>query len=218
MDANFWHERWQQGQIGFHQPEFHPSLPRFWAGLGVAPGSTVFVPLCGRSLDMLWLSRQGHPVLGIELSPIAAAGFFTHEAIEPVISARDAFTVYTAEGYEILQGDFFDLTPDTTGPLHAWYDRAALIALPPPMRRRYAGHLGGLLAPGARGLLITLEYAQEKMHGPPFSVPVDEVHALFDGEFDVELLEREDVLAANPRFAERGLDHFHEAVFRLERR
>jgi thiopurine S-methyltransferase len=218
MDANFWHERWQQGQIGFHQPEFHPSLPRFWAGLGVAPGSTVFVPLCGRSLDMLWLSRHGHPVLGVELSPIAAAGFFKHEAIEPQVGTRAAFTVYAAPGYEILQGDFFDLTPGTTGPLHAWYDRAALIALPPPMRRRYAGHLAGLLAPGARGLLVTLEYAQEKMHGPPFSVPVDEVHALFDGEFDVELLEREDVLAANPRFAERGLDHFHEAVFRLERR
>jgi thiopurine S-methyltransferase len=218
MDANFWHERWQQGQIGFHQPEFHPSLPRFWPGLGVAPGSTVFVPLCGRSLDMVWLSRQRHPVLGVELSPIAAAGFFAHEATEPVISARDAFTVYSAQGYEILQGDFFDLTPGTTGPLHACYDRAALVALPPPMRRRYAGHLGGLLAPGACGLLITLEYAQEKMHGPPFSVPVDEVHALFDGGFEVELLEREDVLAANPRFAERGLDHLHEAVFRLERR
>lgn len=218
MEAGFWHERWQQGQIGFHQPDFHPSLPRYWPTLEVRPGSRVLVPLCGRSLDMVWLSRQGHPVLGIELSPIAAAGFFQHQSVEPRLGERGPFAVYAAAGCEILQGDFFDLTPDLAGRAHAWYDRAALIALPQPMRRRYASHLGELLAPGARGLLITAEYPQEKMNGPPFSVPADEVHALFDGEFKVELLEREDALAANARFAERGLDSLHEGVFRLERR
>jgi thiopurine S-methyltransferase len=218
MEPEFWHQRWQQGQIGFHQPDFHPSLARYWPGLGVDPERRVFVPLCGRSLDMIWLARRGHPVLGVELSPVAAAGFFEHEKTEPQVAPRGPFAAYTSEGYEILQGDFFELVPPIAGPIEAWYDRAALIALPPPMRRRYAEHLGGLLAAGARGLLITLEYPQEQMDGPPFSVSIDEVHELFDREFTVELLEREDVLAANPRFAERGLDCFYEAIFRLERR
>jgi thiopurine S-methyltransferase len=222
MEASFWHERWQQGQIGFHQPDFHPALPRHWPGLDVRPGNRVLVPLCGRSLDMVWLAQRSHPVLGVELSPIAAAGFFEHEALPPLRDSHGPFDLYASAHYEILQGDFFDITPELAGPIHAWYDRAALVALPPPMRRRYALHLGELLAPGTRGLLITVEYPQEKMSGPPFSVPVDEVHTLFDGDFEVELLERGNVLAANPRFAARGLDQpgdaLYEAVFRLERR
>jgi thiopurine S-methyltransferase len=228
MDAEFWHERWQQGQIGFHQPDFHPALPRYWPRLDLRPGSRVFVPLCGRSLDMVWFAQRFHPVLGVELSPIAAAGFFEHESLTPLRFTHGAFQLYAASNYEILQGDFFDMAPGDAGAIHGWYDRAALIALPPDMRQRYAAHLAGLLAPGARGLLITLEYPPEKMDAPPpFSVPVHEVLALFEQDFTVELLERRDVLAAtepaaarsaNSRFLERGLDHLYEAVFRLERR
>jgi len=218
MDAKFWHERWQQGQIGFHQPDFHPALPRYWPGLDRRPGSRVFVPLCGRSLDMVWFAQRFHPVLGVELSPVAAAGFFEHESLAPLRYAHGKFDLYAASHYEILRGDFFDLTPEDVGVIHGWYDRAALIALPPAMRRHYAGHLAGLLPPGSRGLLITLEYPQEKMDGPPFSVSVDEVHDLFERDFTVELLERQDVLAANARFAERGFGHLYEGVFRLERR
>jgi thiopurine S-methyltransferase len=218
MEADFWHERWQQGQIGFHQPEVHPSLPRYWPALDVRPGSRVLVPLCGRSLDMVWFAQRGHPVLGVELSPIAAAGFFAHESLTPLRDSHGPFELYAAAHYEILQGDFFDTAAQSLGAIHGWYDRAALIALPPPMRLRYAAHMGELLAPGTRGLLIAVEYPQEKMNGPPFSVPVDEVHTLFERDFKVELLERRDVLAANPRFVERGLDCLYEGVFRLERR
>jgi len=218
MDANFWHERWQQGQIGFHQPDVHPSLPRYWPALDLRPGSRVLVPLCGRSLDMVWFAGRFHPVLGVELSPIAAAGFFAHESLTPLRDTHGPFELYAGGRYEILQGDFFDLAREEVGAIHGCYDRAALIALPPPMRQRYAAHLGKLLVPGTRGLLVTLEYPQDKMDGPPFCVPVDEVHALFERDFKVELLERRDVLAANARFAERGLDYLYEGVFRLDRR
>ena len=117
-----------------------------------------------------------------------------------------------------LQGDFFDLTREIAGPIGGWYDRAALVALPPELRIRYADRLADLLAPETRGLLVSAEYAQEKMAGPPFAVLADEVHALFDRHFEVQLLERRDVIASSPRFAERGLDSFHETVFRLARR
>lgn len=218
MQADFWLERWRQGQIGWHQPEFHPALLEYWPGLGVDPSRRVFVPLCGRSLDMIWLARRGHPVLGVELSPIAAAGFFGHESLSASQSPAGRFVRHAAGRYEILQGDFYDLSPANAGVIGAWYDRAALIALPPDLRARYAESMSELLAPGTRGLLITAEYDQEMMSGPPFSVMEDEVRALFDPGFEVELLERQDVIAGNPRFVERGLASLHEAVYRLTRR
>lgn len=216
MQAAFWLERWRDGQIGWHQPEFHPALEKYWPALGA--GTRVLVPLCGRSLDMVWLAQRGHAVLGVELSPIAAAGFFGHESLAPERSSTGSFTLHAAGPYEILEGDFFDLTPDDAGRIDAWYDRAALIALPPDLRPRYAGRISALLAPGTPGLLITAEYAQEKMAGPPFAVAAEEVHALFDPHFEVGRLEARDVIAGNARFAERGLDRFVEAVYRLVRR
>lgn len=218
MQADFWLERWREGQIGWHQPDVHPALERDWPGLGVDPAARVFVPLCGRSLDMTWLARRGHGVLGVELSPIATAGFFEHERLVAGRSKAGPMIRHAAGPYEILQGDFFDLTREMAGSIGGWYDRAALVALPPELRIRYAGRMAELLPPGTGGLLISAEYAQEKMAGPPFAVLADEVHALFDPQFEVELLERRDVIASSPRFAERGLDSFHETVFRLARR
>ena len=218
MQADFWLERWRQGQIGWHQPEFHPALLKYWPALGVEPSQRVFVPLCGRSLDMIWLARRGHPVLGVELSPIAAAEFFGHESLSASQSQAGRFIRHAAGRYEILQGDFFDLSPANAGVIGAWYDRAALIALPPDLRARYAEGMAALLAPGTRGLLITAEYPQERMSGPPFAVMEGEVRALFDPGFEVELLERQDVIGGNPRFIERGLESLHEAVYRLTRR
>jgi thiopurine S-methyltransferase len=218
MDAAFWHERWRLGQIGFHRPDVHPALQRYWPELGVEAGARVFVPLCGRSLDMTWLARRGHAVLGVELSPIAIAGFFAHESLVGRQEPAGPFTRHAAGPYEILQGDFFDLAPAATGRIEAWYDRAALVALPPALRRRYAGHLGRLLQPGTRGLLLAHEYAQERMSGPPFSVPLAELHELFDPAFGLELLARDDIIGAAPQFAERGLDSFHELVLGMVRR
>ena len=218
MDAGFWHERWRLGQIGFHQPAFHPALERYWPGLGIAAQERILVPLCGRSLDMAWLAARGHAVLGVELSPIAAAGFFEHESLAAHRTRVGPFTRHAAGPYEILEGDFFDLTAADAGAIGGWYDRAALVALPQELRRRYAVRLAGLLAPGTRGLLLAHEYPQQKMAGPPFSVPLAELRGLFRSAFDFELLERQDIIATTPQFAERGLDSFHELVLRLVRR
>jgi thiopurine S-methyltransferase len=218
MDPQFWHERWQQGQIGFHQPDYHPALLREWPGLGLDSGSRVFVPLCGRSLDMAWLAQRGHRVVGIELSPIAVEGFFRHESLAPAVSAMGALSRHAAGPYELVCGDFFELTAETLGPVAGWYDRAAVIALPPALRRHYAAHLAALLPRGARGLLVTHDYVQAEMDGPPFSVTPEEVAELFAASFTVELVERKDCLPDNPRFRERGLSAFHESIFRMSRR
>lgn len=218
MDPAFWHERWEQGQIGFHQPDHHPALLATWPTLGLADRARVFVPLCGRSLDMVWLAARGHDVVGIELSPIAVEGFFAHERLEPRRDRVGPLERWRAGRYELLCGDFFDLGQGLLGDVAGWYDRAALVALPPDLRRRYVERLAGLLPAGARGLLVTVDYDQARMDGPPFSVPPLEVEGLHAEAFDVEPVSRHDCLPENPRFRERGLDALFESSFRLTRR
>jgi thiopurine S-methyltransferase len=215
MKRDFWLERWEREEIGFHQDEFNPWLRRYWQELHLAPDSEVFVPLCGKSRDMFWLREQGHRVLGVELSAIAAQAFFNENGYTPQRVAGARFDSYTASGIRILCGDFFDLGKDDLANAGAVYDRASLIALPPEMRKRYVSHLTGILTRATQILLITFEYPQHEMQGPPFSVTSGEVEQLYREYAEVQLLESLDALAQNPRFLQRGLTRLRENVFKL---
>lgn len=213
MEKEFWHQRWRQGQIGFHSDQVHWALTRHWASLAHAQGEPVLVPLSGKSLDMHWLRDHGHPVHGIELDPIAVRDFFAEWGRQP--QALDTVTTelaaYRADDVVLWQGDFFDYRPAQT--FTAFYDRAALIALPPEMRVAYIGHLRRCLKAGAGGLLVTLEYDQKQKEGPPFSVLPEEASGLQG--FISEVLERRDVLAESAKFKNRGIRSLHETVYRL---
>jgi thiopurine S-methyltransferase len=187
VNDEFWHERWEQGQIGFHQQEVNGYLTAHWEELGLPPGAPVFVPLCGKSLDMLWLRAQGHPVFGIELSRKAVEAFFHENEIEPSINETQRFAEYSSERLTLFAGDYFQLTAADLGQIHAVFDRAALIALPPAMRARYARHMAGLLSPGAHILLVTMHYAEGALEGPPFSVEQGEVAALYRDAFHIDI-------------------------------
>ena len=186
MDHQFWHQRWEENQIGFHQQAINEYLSKHWAELGLASGAPVFVPLCGKSLDMLWLREQGHAVLGVELSERAVQDFFRENDLQAEISRDARFQRYSTEGLQLLAGDFFALQPADLAGIEAVYDRAALIALPPPMRQQYAQHMYNLLPAGAHILLISMSYEEGSREGPPFSVPEAEVHQLYDAGFEVE--------------------------------
>jgi len=214
MEPEFWHKRWSSNQIGFHLPEVNPYLQRFWPQLGLARGSRVLVPLCGKSLDLLWLAHQGYSVLGVELSEKAATDFFLEHQLEPVVSEEGAFRVFRAGDLEIRCGDFFALTSEEVADCTALYDRAALIALPAPMRERYAAHLQQIL-PGGVGLLITLDYNQDEMPGPPFSVGDDEVQRLLGGAWRLEVLQEQDVLGESWKFLQAGVKRLDERVYRI---
>lgn len=217
MDPDFWLARWEAGRIGFHRDEINPLLVRHWDALGAPRGGTVFVPLCGKSRDMAWLAGRGHPVVGVELSPLAVRGFFADHGLAPRVARGRAHARHEAGGITLLLGDYFDLEPDDLGPVAAVYDRAALIALPRAMRPRYAAHMARL-APGAPILLITLEYPEGEMEGPPFSVGPEEVERLFGGGWRVALAESVDALAGSPNLRERGLSRLAEHVFVLRPR
>ncbi len=218
MEKQFWLDRWAEQRIGFHLPDINPHLRRHWDALGVPPGGRVLVPLCGKSLDMLWLRERGYEVLGIELSGIAVKDFERENALALEWSRNGEFACAQAPKLTLLQGDFFHLEKRQTGELAAVYDRAALVALPGDMRRRYVQHLSRLMTPGAAGLLVSMDYPQEAMDGPPFSVRADEVRALYQDAFHVHLLETVDVLRTNPRFGEKGIESMLEQVWSLRRR
>lgn len=218
MDPEFWHTRWAANEIGFHQREINAHLQRHWRKLGLAQGSRILVPLCGKSLDLLWLAEQGHAVVGIEISELAVAAFFRENDLRPLVDREDSYSHWSCDGIEILCGDFFNLPPESLGELDGCYDRAALVALPASLRPHYAARLASLLPDGSRGLLVTMDYLQAAMAGPPFAVSNREVEQLFAGSFGVEHLEQFDALAASPGFRDRGLDALTEHVWSLRRR
>ncbi|WP_044874248.1 thiopurine S-methyltransferase [Pseudomonas sp. LFM046] len=218
MDEQFWQARWADNQIGFHQREVNPYLERYWPKLGLPRESQVLVPLCGKTLDMLWLAGQGHRVLGVELAERAVVDFFAEQGLTPEVSQHGALRRYRVGAVEILQGDFFAVTAAEVAQCRGLYDRAALIALPPAMRDDYVAHLQRILPQHCVGLMVTLDYEQARLEGPPFSVPEAEVRRHLEAGWEVEMLERNDVLEKNWKFASRGLDSLHEPVFRLRRR
>lgn len=225
MEPTFWLERWQRNETGFHLDHVNPWLRKQLPALELRPGQNVLVPLCGKSLDLRFLADAGFAVTGAELSPLAVAEFFRLQQLptttEPVADSSlvcHQAQMPTGNTLRIFSGDFFALTPEMTGPVHAVWDRAALVALPPPLRQDYAAHLGRLLTVGARVLLVSFDYPQEEMAGPPFCVSQAEIRALFGAQFDIAALGREDILEREPRFRARGLTRLTETCWLLQRR
>lgn len=215
MRARFWHERWQQNQIGFHQTETNPYLQAYWSRLQIPAGSKIFVPLCGKSIDMLWLRSEGYEVLGIELSPIAVKDFFAENHLEPNISQLGRFELWETEGLQILLGDFFQLTADDLKQCQAIYDRASLIALPPDMRTQYAAHLKQI-APNLQTLLVTLEYDQVITGGPPFSVTPTEVQQYYADQYQLEQLAHVDISQSQHGIIAKGAKELYEGIYWLQ--
>src|SRR5262245_58779604 len=185
MDADFWHERWRLNEIGFHQADFNARLIRHWPALNVAKGGTVFVPLCGKSRDMWWLAHAGYRVIGVELSSLAIETFFQVARAPYVHRQQSPVSWYEGDGIRIGCGNFFDLTSADLVGTNAVFDRGALVALPGEMRRRYVEHLLNVLPGNVEILLLTLEYDQSRIGGPPFSVLRTEVEALYGSRCSV---------------------------------
>lgn len=247
MDAQAWRSRWAEGRIAFHQTRVNARLVEHWPALDLAADAAVFVPLCGKSLDMLWLHGRGHPLLGVELSDKAVRAFFDENALpfergatapasalefsaadatdgingRTVGEAGDGFAEYVgtgdAAGIRLLAGDFFALGREDCAHVGAFYDRASLIALGRTMRPDYARHLARLMPAGSAGLLIAIDYDEARMQGPPFAVPEPELRGLFGDAFEIEELARHSG-PAQGNLAERGLDVLEERVYRLLRR
>jgi thiopurine S-methyltransferase len=218
MDKAFWQERWLRRDIGFHQPHIHEQLTRLWPSLDLARGSAVFVPLAGKSRDMVWLATQGHRVVGVELSDIAVREFFEEGGKTPKRTSAGRFEISSAGPFSIYCGDFFDFPAEALKDVAAVYDRAALIALPPDMRARYAETLERIVPRNAVIFLIGIDYPEHEIIGPPFAVTSGEIDRLFGAAFEITVLEARDGLAASDNLKRRGVTRLEETAYLLRRR
>jgi thiopurine S-methyltransferase len=191
-DARFWHEKWEKNEIGFHEDKANPLLVKNFNRLSLAKGSRVLVPLCGKTLDISWLLSHGYDVAGIELSKLAVSQLFAELEVAPKVSRGGKVVQYRAKGIDIFCGNLFDVSRRLLGPVDAIYDRAALVALPENVRRRYTAHLMNISGK-ARQMLICYQYDQTLMEGPPFSISDEEVNRHYGKSYDLTLLTRKRV-------------------------
>jgi thiopurine S-methyltransferase len=214
LESAFWHEKWEKGELDFHRPDVHPLLTQFWSRVVTQHDGNVFVPLCGKTLDMGYLHSMGHTVTGVEIDERAVKAVFEDQRLEPEITEWRGGQLWQARGLHVYQGDFFQLQAADLGQVDAVYDRAALVALPPPMRALYATRLAALTGKAPQ-LLITFEYDTNQMDGPPFSVTAEEVEQRYGERFHIEELSREDIIEKSERFKEQGLDSIMEVAWLL---
>ena len=208
---NLWESRWQEDRIGFHLKEVNPYLMRFSDQLLHKNPDRIFVPLCGKSLDLYWLTTKTKKVIGVELVSKAVQDFFAENKIDYLLQQDETLQKFSSKSIDIYLGDFFDLNPEQTSSFNAIYDRASLVAIEKIERRGYVDHLISFLDRAGRILLITLEYNQNDMEGPPYSVPAEEIESLFAPFGSLKLLETCDIL--DDRFRNKGLTRLLEHVF-----
>ena len=192
MDREFWYERWEKKQIAFHLDKANAMLVKHFSELAVEPGARVLVPLCGKTLDIHWLLAQGYKVVGVELSELAIEELFTELAVEPARIDEGSILRFQSNDIDILVGDFFEVTKEMICAVDCIYDRASLIALPQDMRKRYVDHLMKITCLMPQ-LMISLEYDQAVMPGPPFRVDSQEVSHHYDEAYEIRLLQAYDI-------------------------
>ncbi|MEM7562283.1 MAG: thiopurine S-methyltransferase [Pseudomonadota bacterium] len=215
LDHQHWLDRWTENRIGFHQSSVNAHLQQHFPNFNLPANSAIFMPLCGKAHDIAWLAQQGFEVIGIELSSIAIEAFFEENSLSYQTFQNDRFVLFKSGSINLLQGDFFDLKPDDLAQCRFIYDRASLIAMEQDQRPDYFKHMKALFPEGREMLLITLEYDQLEMGGPPFSVVETEVQQQYGEQYRIELLERHDILDEGPRWRKVGLSALHEVIYRL---
>lgn len=215
MHKKYWHQKWQFNEIGFNQKQPNELMRQYFDSLNLKQSSRVFVPLCGKSIDMLWLANKGYHVVGVELSPIACEAFFIENNISFTVMQSDKFMVFKSDTITLLSGDFFDLNKSILGTVNAVFDRAALVALPSKLRRRYVESLINLLEPATLMFLIVVTYEQNMMNGPPFSVSENEVTELYGDYFSIKQLYDESAEKISKHLQAKGLTQASEQVYYL---
>jgi thiopurine S-methyltransferase len=193
MEASFWHQKWERGEIGFHKSEANPLLIKHCEKLDLAQGSRIFLPLCGKTRDFAWLLACGYRVAGAELSELAIKELFNDLGVEPSISRMGELDLYRAKNIDIWVGDIFDVSAKMLGLVDAIYDRAALVAMTASGREQYTSHLMKI-TDAAPQLLICYEYNQQLMEGPPFSIHAEEVQHHYAAAYQLQPVESKDVV------------------------
>lgn len=215
QDNQLWLQFWRDQRVDFHQQIVNPLLAKFWPRLGLSSGSRIFVPLCGKSTDMLWLAKQGHEVIGVELSPIAVRAFFQENRLKASQKQLGQFALWKSGRVSILCGDYFALTQAILGPIATVYDRAALTALPESIRQQYVAHLSLLMPETIKVFLLTTEDADSQDTPEQAFGVADEIKSLYSEHFDIDLMHVESVFAINPELPKQAPERTEYKLYQL---
>lgn len=218
MEHEFWHGCWGSNKIAFHKSAAHKLLVEYYATATTVNNPRVLVPLCGKSLDMLWLMNQGAFVVGAELSEIAVQQFFSDNQLNYHTEQIGELTAYIGERCVIYCGDFFALTAKMIGKIDLVYDRAALVALPASMREQYVSKVSELSNPTTRVLLIVIDYPATEYTKPPFAINEDMVNSLYQTNYTITKLKTIlDPTEIGSRLNNEGISAVDETVFVLNK-
>lgn len=215
MEISYWQSRWRNDKTGWHMDKVYPLLKKYWPELDLEPNASVLVPLCGKTLDIDWLAKLGHRVVGVDISEKAIRTVINRNNLDVTRSTKGSFSVFRSQNIELWCGDFMKLRKSLIPANDVVYDKAALIALPPDQRTAYTQHIQALTQPHTQILLNCFEYDQQEMTGPPFSVHEDELHRLYGSQFTITLLHNQSILDDMRRFQQRGLRSYLNEKFYL---
>jgi thiopurine S-methyltransferase len=215
MQEKDWLIRWQKNQIGFHDTKVNSHLKQYISASDLKPGDTIFLPLCGKSADITWVAEQGFKVIGVELSAIAIESYFAEQGLSFDQLKSGPFIARSSGNIYLLEGSFFDLRQQDLGDCSLVYDRASLIALDEPTRTKYAEWMQSIIGDKTDILLVTLNYNQSEMNGPPFAVSTDEVMRHYGSAFQVDTIRQTEIVDESPRWRAKGLSSLVESVYIL---
>jgi len=210
-----WHSYWIKERQGFHEGQVNTYLQSHLSLFNLKPGDTVFMPLCGKAVDILWLAQQGYNVIGVEISGIAIKSFFAESSLDYSCKKTGRFTIYCSGQITLLQGDYMDLTAADLEACKLVYDRASIVAIEEFNRQSYVAKMLELIPASTPMLLVTLEYDQQVMMGPPYSVPVKEIESLYSPHYQAEVLTHSEQIDERPRWREIGLQSLLETALKL---
>ncbi|MDJ0833793.1 MAG: thiopurine S-methyltransferase [Gammaproteobacteria bacterium] len=211
-----WSAFWEQDRLDFHQGQVNIYLQRFLPQFELKPGDQIFMPLCGKAFDILWLAQQGYQVVGVELSPIAVESFFDESGLDYRLDKLGSFSRYRAPNITLYQGDFMHLQAEQLAACKLVYDRAAIVAIEDFNRPSYSQHMQQIIPPSTPMLVVTLDYDQSIMTGPPFSVPLDEIRRLYQAHYRIDILHSSEQIDERPRWRNNGLDSLIESALCLD--
>lgn len=205
MEAHFWHQAWREKRIGFHKSDVNPALIAHEEKLFTNSENITFLPMCGKSLDILWCSHRSKQVYGVELSEQAIIEFFKENQLNYKQTVKDKYKIFISGNITIYCGDFFTLPLNELG-ITAIFDRGGLGALPQDMREKYYRKMGKELSSEVTWLLCAFNYTSDLLKGPPFSISPLELKEALSSKFSVTLLEE----VANDEF---DIDGIRENIY-----
>ena len=137
----------------------------------------IFVPMCGKTPDMLWLAEQGHAITGVEINARYIKAFFREADLEYTLrseqfTATKKVNVYEAKGKDITlyQCDIFDYNVEVSGQFDAIWDQSAIPVVNekgPRQLKRYTSLMQALLKPDGRHMVEVCKhgsnFVDEKM-------------------------------------------------------